>query len=209
MKPWHIILISLSRLAIIGGAAYLGQQRAGRDWPKSRCGQARSWPPGPPWPGPNVDVNIQRHLATGVAGDQLLQETIVITSNDGAEFERVLRQEAGLAELPGLMSSVSTVGTPFGFGFGAEQTSVIARSDQRLTRPIYQAEGRLWGYFELSNGPAYGAQVLGNIEIDNEIGNEIGNEPAIIRGNKEQVRQALDNLWENALKFTPEGGGYG
>jgi signal transduction histidine kinase len=59
--------------------------------------------------------------------------------------------------------STSAVGTPYGFGLNAETPSEGRRSDQVTRQPFHDREGELLGYVELSEGPAYGRQVLDSV----------------------------------------------
>jgi signal transduction histidine kinase len=64
---------------------------------------------------------------------------------------------------PGLVSFVPAVGTPFGFDFDPEATSDHHRSTQVVRRALYDVDGSLLGHVELSEGPAYGRQVLARV----------------------------------------------
>ncbi len=59
--------------------------------------------------------------------------------------------------------STSAVGTPYGFDLNAETPSDGHRSDQVTRQPFHDQEGELLGYVELSEGPAYGRQILESV----------------------------------------------
>jgi signal transduction histidine kinase len=56
--------------------------------------------------------------------------------------------------------STSAVGAPYGFALDAESMVGGKRSDQVARQAIYSRDGELLGYVELSEGPAYGRQVV-------------------------------------------------
>jgi signal transduction histidine kinase len=89
-----------------------------------------------------------------------LKKTIAVTSSDVAQLAQLLQQEVDLPALSGVMSPLSTVGTPYGFEFKIGPGSANRRSTQQVRYPFYQPDGRLSGYIALSDGPAYGDQVL-------------------------------------------------
>lgn len=57
---------------------------------------------------------------------------------------------------------LAVAGTPYGFGLNAD-LSPGRRSDQRAQIPLYNPQDRLFGYVELSEGPAYGAEVVDGV----------------------------------------------
>jgi HAMP domain-containing protein len=54
-------------------------------------------------------------------------------------------------------------GTPYGFGFDIEGTQDGRRSDQRIRQPYNDVDDKLAGYVELSEGPAYGRDILDSV----------------------------------------------
>jgi signal transduction histidine kinase len=58
---------------------------------------------------------------------------------------------------------VSAVGTPYGFGLDAETIPDPRRSGQMVQRPLLDASGQLLGFVQLSEGPAYGRQILNSV----------------------------------------------
>ena len=86
-----------------------------------------------------------------------VHETTLITMTGSANPP--IGEEALLGE-SGLVSYMPAVGTPFGFDLDPETTSVDYRSTQVVRQPLYDIDGELLGHLELSEGPAYGRQVL-------------------------------------------------
>ncbi len=65
---------------------------------------------------------------------------------------------------PGVFTvTTSAVGTPYGFGLNAETPSDGIRSDQMTRQAFFDQGGALLGYVELSEGPAYGRQILDSV----------------------------------------------
>jgi signal transduction histidine kinase len=95
--------------------------------------------------------------------DLIVNKKVLITESGEANSDRFLiwRQE-GMPEFPLFVSHFPTVGTPYGFEFGTEQLGEAQRSDQVVSHSFYR-DGMLLGYLELSEGPAYGRQVLWSV----------------------------------------------
>jgi signal transduction histidine kinase len=79
------------------------------------------------------------------------------------------RIDAGVADTvgPGQAAStlvfMSAVPTLYGFGLNAEIPSDGRRSDLVIRYPFYDQVGKVRGYVELSEGPAYGRQILESV----------------------------------------------
>ena len=58
---------------------------------------------------------------------------------------------------------VAVVGTPYGFGMNPEVGSGDRRSELVVRRPVVTASQRLVGYLELSDGPAYGRDIIESV----------------------------------------------
>jgi len=63
----------------------------------------------------------------------------------------------------GYTYTTSTFGTPYGFGLNPETLAQEGRSDQVTRQPFHDRSGELLGYVELSQGPAYGRQILDSV----------------------------------------------
>jgi signal transduction histidine kinase len=87
-------------------------------------------------------ANVEEHAAMDSAG--VITRTTTIT-----------REIEGQA-LP-------VVGTQFGFGFAGEDAAATAVSNLTVRRPIASADGRVLGFVELSQGPAYGRGILQSV----------------------------------------------
>jgi signal transduction histidine kinase len=61
---------------------------------------------------------------------------------------------------------VAVAGTPYGFGLNGERDVIFAdtpRSDQKVETPIFNAIHKLIGYVQLSDGPAYGTEIVNGV----------------------------------------------
>lgn len=59
--------------------------------------------------------------------------------------------------------ALPVIGTQFGFGFGDVTASETAVSNLIVRHPIVTTDGRLLGFVELSQGPAYGRDILQSV----------------------------------------------
>ncbi|MSP11842.1 MAG: HAMP domain-containing histidine kinase [Chloroflexi bacterium] len=64
---------------------------------------------------------------------------------------------------PGLVASMPGLAIPYGASFFAETSADDRRSDQVVRQPFFGPEGKILGFVELSNGPAYGRQILNSV----------------------------------------------
>lgn len=64
---------------------------------------------------------------------------------------------------PILFEEMFVASTPFGFGLGSEAALDGPRSDQVERQPFYDDQGELLGYVELSDGPAYGREIVNSV----------------------------------------------
>jgi signal transduction histidine kinase len=90
-------------------------------------------------------------------------ETIVITSTDLESLIdpiELLGRPTGRFEF---IARMPAVGTPYGFGFNPEAAPDDRRSRQVVRHPFHDGAGDLLGYVELSEGPAYGRQILESV----------------------------------------------
>ena len=61
------------------------------------------------------------------------------------------------------LKSMPVAGTLFGFGLNTEKSLSGRRSDHSIQLPVHDDTGKLLGYIELSEGPAYGRDVLESV----------------------------------------------
>ena len=61
------------------------------------------------------------------------------------------------------LKSMPVAGTLFGFGLNTEKSLSGRRSNHSIQSPIHDDTGKLLGYIELSEGPAYGRDVLESV----------------------------------------------
>ncbi|UCC63234.1 MAG: HAMP domain-containing histidine kinase, partial [Anaerolineae bacterium] len=85
---------------------------------------------------------------------------LVIESTSGESMTRSSETQS----VPGSYAySTSVVGTPYGYDLNAETPSQGSRSDQMVRQSFHDRGGALLGYVELSEGPAYGRQILNSV----------------------------------------------
>lgn len=61
------------------------------------------------------------------------------------------------------IKSLAVVGSPYGFSLDAKTQAEGARSNQSARELFYNARGELQGRIELSDGPAYGSEILASV----------------------------------------------
>ncbi len=69
--------------------------------------------------------------------------------------------DAGITDVT--LTQIPVAGTFYGFAFNETGDLNGKRSDQTVQEPIYNSHGMLLGHVELSEGPAYGTQILENV----------------------------------------------
>jgi signal transduction histidine kinase len=67
------------------------------------------------------------------------------------------------------MYAASAAGTPFGFGLSPDTTAGGQRSKRVVQEPFYGEAGQLLGYIELSEGPAYGRQIIERVALGSAV----------------------------------------
>jgi signal transduction histidine kinase len=95
-------------------------------------------------------------------GEKVTGSPVMIAS-ETAPFEHAVEASEVLGLPPDFISFVPAVRTPYGFGLNAEVAADGRRSDQVVSQPFYDAEGKLLGYAELSQGPAYGREIVESV----------------------------------------------
>ena len=106
----------------------------------------------------SVDENVVTQVvaATPVAGEELLLESEIHDASGTITRTTIVTRQVQSEALP-------VVGTQFGFGFASGDVSETAVSNLTVRLPIFGENGRLLGTVELSQGPAYGRDILQNV----------------------------------------------
>jgi signal transduction histidine kinase len=131
-----------------------------------------------------ISTTIQKDLvivrqpdATAVSGETLTATSSLADADlappdtEGADVVEIVvpRVDAGVDEplgsrqAPSTLLFMSAVPTLYGYGLNAEIPSDGRRSDLVIRHPFYDGAGELLGYVELSEGPAYGRQILDSV----------------------------------------------
>ncbi|HYO26127.1 MAG TPA: HAMP domain-containing sensor histidine kinase [Lacipirellulaceae bacterium] len=69
----------------------------------------------------------------------------------------------GIGADGGLVSLVPAIGTQWGFGLGGEISTGGRRSNEVVQHPIHDRDGAVRGHIELSEGPAYGREIVESV----------------------------------------------
>lgn len=117
---------------------------------------------------------FSQSIAEG-AEQQQFRSTIIISEDPltantdvelvgGAVIERQV-QVTGGEDIRGLgtVSELPVVGTPFGFGLGGAAGSGEERSELVVQQPLRSLTGELLGFVVLSEGPAYGREIVRSV----------------------------------------------
>ncbi len=92
---------------------------------------------------------------------QVVTETVTMTASGLFETQSVKEEPHTVIAF----RSMRAVGTPYGFGLDVEVATDGRRSNQVVRQPFYNAAGKLLGYVELSEGPAYGRDILDSVAV--------------------------------------------
>ncbi|MCB8976023.1 MAG: HAMP domain-containing histidine kinase [Ardenticatenaceae bacterium] len=106
----------------------------------------------------SVDENVVTEIIenTPTDGENLLLESEIQDASGVITRTTIVTRQVQSEALP-------VVGTQFGFGFGGGDVSETAVSNLTVRLPILGENGRLLGTVELSQGPAYGRDILQNV----------------------------------------------
>ncbi|MCA9956371.1 MAG: HAMP domain-containing histidine kinase [Anaerolineales bacterium] len=106
----------------------------------------------------SVDENVVTEIIenTPTDGENLLLESEIQDASGVITRTTIVTRQVQSEALP-------VVGTQFGFGFGGGDVSETAVSNLTVRLPIFGENGRLLGTVELSQGPAYGRDILQNV----------------------------------------------
>ncbi|MBI1881256.1 MAG: HAMP domain-containing histidine kinase [Chloroflexi bacterium] len=86
-----------------------------------------------------------------------------MTSAESIGIVQLAEAPAAIPLPPKFISLLPAVRTPYGFGLNAEVALDARRSNQVVRQPFYDAVGNLLGYAELTQGPAYGGEILTSV----------------------------------------------
>ncbi len=111
-----------------------------------------------------------------IIGSKPLTRTMITTSSEPLSegMSELILESPGIpgrsdeqsnvpSPIPDFISYMSTIRTPYGFDLDTQTAADKWRSDQVITQPFYDAEGKLLGYIELSEGPAYGREIVRSV----------------------------------------------
>lgn len=106
----------------------------------------------------------QQFRSTIVINDEPLSANTDVEIVGGAVIERQV-QVTGGDDMRGLgtVSELPVVGTPFGFGLGAVTGDATERSELVVQQALRALNGELLGYVVVSEGPAYGREIVRSV----------------------------------------------
>ena len=110
--------------------------------------------------GNDVDEQVVTQLVEG-APSANVPDSLVLDEAIEAGSGVITRTTIVTREL--VSEALPVIGTPFGFGFGDGNVAETAVSNLTVRRPIEGTDGRLLGTVELSQGPAYGGDILQSV----------------------------------------------
>lgn len=111
-----------------------------------------------------VLVNLGQHTDdVGEEQNVFRNEKFTITASQLPDLDALIRRENSLLSDPYFISGIPVAGTPYGFGLGSNRAVDGPRSPEIVRHPFYGEAGNLLGYVELSEGPAYGRQILDSV----------------------------------------------
>ncbi len=117
-------------------------------------------------PGQEQVIEEARFRSTIVViGDgvtQGVEQQVTITSSQTEGIQAIV-EETRRETTRQLVSRLPVSGTPFGFGLSQDLASGGPRSNLTVRRQIDGAAGNLLGHVELSQGPAYGRDILESV----------------------------------------------
>ena len=118
------------------------------------------------------DASEQRTFRTeiAVAGSGLtslreevrIARQVIVLGGDAESRAAVVRGGAQVLE-PGLLDSGASLATRLGFGFMPDTPLDATRSNLVLRQPIYDPQGELRGFLELSEGPDIGREIITSV----------------------------------------------
>lgn len=127
----------------------------------------------PGLPAPTQDVILTRTLVISQTGaevevfqwhkGEVITGTTSMTSVEPIGMMQLADSPVMIPLPPKFISMIPAVRTPYGFGLNAEVAPDGRLSNQVVRQPFYDVEGKLLGYAELTQGPAYGGEILASV----------------------------------------------
>ena len=97
-----------------------------------------------------------------VSEEVRIARQVIVLGGDAESRAAVVRGGAQVLE-PGLLDAGASLATRLGFGFMPDTPLGATRSNVVLRQPIYDRQGELRGFLELSEGPDIGREVLTSV----------------------------------------------
>ena len=109
-----------------------------------------------------TEIAVAGSGLTSVREEVRIAQQVIILGGDAESRAAVVRGGAQVLE-PGLLDTGAGLATRLGFGFMPDTPLGAARSNLVLRQPIYDPQGELRGFLELSEGPDIGREILTSV----------------------------------------------
>ena len=109
-----------------------------------------------------TEIAVAGSGLTSVREEVRIAQQVIILGGDAESRAAVVRGGAQVLE-PGLLDTGAGLATRLGFGFMPDTPLGATRSNLVLRQPIYDPQGELRGFLELSEGPDIGREILTSV----------------------------------------------
>ena len=112
---------------------------------------------------PGLFGTVDENVTTQLIEDGTVEEGVLVDEEIEESTGVITRTTTVTREV--VSDVLPVVGTQFGFGFGDGTASDTAVSNLKINLPVEDENGRLLATIELSQGPAYGRDILQNVFV--------------------------------------------
>ena len=109
-----------------------------------------------------TEIAIEGSGLRGIREDVRIEKQVIIIGGD-SESRAALLGDSTQAPGTGFLDPGASLATRLGFGFTPDTPLGASRSNLVLRQSIYNGQGELQGYLELSEGPDIGREILNSI----------------------------------------------
>jgi signal transduction histidine kinase len=92
-----------------------------------------------------------------------IEEQMTITRSESRAVQTVVEETRRQTTAQRYISRLPVTGTPYGFGLSPDAVTEGPRSNLVVRQAIHDSAGKLLGHVELSQGPAYGRDILTSV----------------------------------------------
>ena len=109
-----------------------------------------------------TEIAVAGSGLTSVREEVRIARQVIVLGGDTESRAAVVRGGAQVLE-PGLLDTGGSLATRLGFGFMPDTPLGATRSSLVLRQPIYDSQGELRGFLELSEGPDIGREIITSV----------------------------------------------